>query len=133
MRRTTARIAWILVALACCDGSRALAVPSYLFSFSARYASAEPSAKACTLCHAPAGPPLNPYGRDFAAADHRFVAIEAMDSDRDGFTNLVEIESGTLPGSGKSRPRRGDHGNAPAAGRPHLAAHDAAARTTSRR
>lgn len=132
MRRKTVRIAGIVVALAC-GGSRALAVPSYLVGFGARYASSEPGVKACILCHAPAGPPLNPYGRDFAAADHRFVAIEAMDSDRDGFTNRVEIESGTLPGDRRSRPRRTAGSHRPAAQRLHVAAHGEPAPPTSER
>ena len=47
---------------------------------------------------------LNPYGTDFGAANHDFGAIEAKDSDGDGFSNLDEIKAGTFPGDTNENP-----------------------------
>jgi cytochrome c2 len=69
----------------------------------------------CQACHA-AMPPsktnLNPYGVDLQKAakgtinEAAFKAIEALDSDKDGFKNLDEIKAGTLPGDPKSKPKK---------------------------
>ncbi|MDE2125998.1 MAG: hypothetical protein KGJ62_05350 [Armatimonadetes bacterium] len=82
------------------------------------------AAQACTLCHAPSGPPnLNPYGRTVRNALKEANAsvinasilhsIDNIDSDGDGFTNGQEIGADTLPGDPTSFP--GD------AGKPKLA------------
>jgi len=68
----------------------------------------------CLVCHdkAPfAKTGLNPYGRDLAKqAKPRtaasFRAIEALDSDKDGVSNLKEIQAGTLPGDPTSKPAK---------------------------
>ena len=68
-------------------------------------------AVACAVCHTLSGPPyLNPYGDDVLArlsAEPDFAAelpdvltaIEALDSDGDGRSNLDEILDGSWPGS----------------------------------
>ncbi len=66
----------------------------------------------CTLCHMSTGSPsasnLNPYGTAFlnnglnAAA---LVAIENMDSDGDGFTNIQELRALTFPGDPNDHPQ----------------------------
>lgn len=69
---------------------------------------------ACALCHtkgaAPSKTALNPYGADLAKQATRdavaFKAIEKLDSDKDGFSNLVEIQAGTLPGDPSSKPAK---------------------------
>ena len=99
----TRRIGW-LTAIALCSGTRALAVPGYLSRFTATYPNAAMALDKCTLCHGPSGPPLNPYGSDFAAAGRNFAAIEATDSDGDGFSNITEIDAGTLPGNRNNFP-----------------------------
>lgn len=62
----------------------------------------------CNLCHVPnAIPSLNAYGTAFlnngltAAA---LVAIENMDSDGDGFTNIQELRALTFPGDPNDHP-----------------------------
>lgn len=68
----------------------------------------------CLLCHDKAPftkTGLNPYGADLAKqAKPRtaaaFRAIEKLDSDKDGFTNLREIQAGTLPGDPASKPAK---------------------------
>jgi hypothetical protein len=75
----------------------------------------------CTTCH-DAPPALNAYGGDVSAAllpaearplhDDTFVsglgeallAVEGVDSDGDGFPNLVELEEGTSPSDATSAP-----------------------------
>lgn len=72
------------------------------------------AAAGCLVCHdkLPATKTgLNPYGTDLAKqATPRtaaaFKAIEKLDSDKDGFTNLQEIQAGTLPGDPASKPAK---------------------------
>jgi hypothetical protein len=65
----------------------------------------------CNVCHKSV-PSTNPYGTDLvkkgATANNipaaTFVAIEGLDSDGDGFTNIEEINAGTFPGNRASHP-----------------------------
>lgn len=69
----------------------------------------------CLVCHSkmPATKTdLNPYGADMAkaaagkAVDAKILlAIEKLDSDKDGATNIAEIKAGTHPGDPKSKPK----------------------------
>ena len=86
----------------------AYALSSYLTSFNTRYGTAGTALNTCSLCH-PAGGGnnagnLNNFALDFAANGHSFVAIENLDSDGDGFTNIVEINARTFPGNAASFP-----------------------------
>ncbi len=59
----------------------------------------------CALCHSSATDlSFNPYGTAFAGAGHSFSAIELLDSDGDGATNIAEIRALTFPGNAGSRP-----------------------------
>jgi len=59
----------------------------------------------CALCHVSQSDlGLDPYGRDYHEHQGDFAAIEALDSDGDGFTNLQEILALTFPGKADSRP-----------------------------
>jgi hypothetical protein len=98
---------WMTTALVLSLTATASAVPGYLDQFNARYATAGSVLDTCTVCHGPSGPPLNPYGNDYAAAGHNFAAIESKDSDQDGFANLVEIDARTFPGNARSNPGGG--------------------------
>ena len=83
----------------------AYALPSYLSDFTAQYASTGTTLSTCLVCHAgyPATSPsirtLNAYGNDFAGASYNFTSIEGVDSDGDGYTNIVEITASTYPGA----------------------------------
>jgi hypothetical protein len=62
----------------------------------------------CVLCHTSSIPSLNPFGaayksngRGSAASLH---AIEGIDSDGDGFTNLQELTALTFPGNASDKP-----------------------------
>jgi len=67
----------------------------------------------CSICHT-SPPTTNPYGTDLVNAGATasnipaatFVAVEGLDSDMDGFTNLVEIthNPSTFPGNPNSHP-----------------------------
>ncbi len=69
----------------------------------------------CLVCHAkmpPTKTDLNPYGADMSkaaagkAVDEKTMrAIEKLDSDKDGASNIVEIKAGTHPGDPKSKPK----------------------------
>ncbi len=81
----------------------AMAKMPYLAAFKKQYPSAT-TAK-CTTCHEAGGYTVrNAYGHDFETHDHNFVAIEGLDSDGDGFTNLQEITAGTNAADLNSHP-----------------------------
>jgi hypothetical protein len=84
--------------------STAYATMTYLNQFSTAYPAAGAIAS-CSLCHSSLSTyARNSYGADFAANGHSFAAIESLDSDGDGFTNIQEIEALTLPGDSSSHP-----------------------------
>lgn len=60
------------------------------------------AADACVLCHVSGDPDasdLNGYGQSLADNNRNFAAIEPVDSDGDGRTNLLEItQDCTFPG-----------------------------------
>ena len=87
--------------------SPAQSKPEYLSEFNSRYKTSGSRLDTCTTCHASSSPSkenLNPYGRDFGAANHDFGAIEGKDSDGDGFSNIDEIKAGTFPGDPNENP-----------------------------
>jgi len=62
----------------------------------------------CDLCHTSNIPNLNPYGqayKDNGRNSAALGAIESLDSDGDGFTNLQEIMALTFPGNPSSFPK----------------------------
>ncbi len=97
-------------------GAVALALPNDLATFKQLYAPKDGTAlakAACLVCHAkmPPSKNMNPYGADLAKqgtprTSAAFKAIEALDSDKDGFTNIQEITAGTLPGDPASKPAK---------------------------
>ncbi len=88
----------------------AFAVSSYLNAFNTRYGTSGTALDSCSLCHVNSPPDtvLNPYGNDYLTNNNDFAAIEALDSDGDGFNNLVEIQARTFPGDPTSRPAGAD-------------------------
>ena len=64
----------------------------------------------CTLCHTAKIPGLNPYGTAYKSNGRSaaaLTAIESLDSDGDGFTNIQEIKAFTFPGDPNSHPAGG--------------------------
>ena len=87
----------------------AVAVSGYLNgtgSFNATYGTATTALDTCNLCHpdGSSGNLFNPYATAYRNAGHNFAAIEALDSDGDGFSNIAEITARTFPGDATSRP-----------------------------
>jgi hypothetical protein len=76
---------------------------NYLGSLNTRYG----TSYSCNVCHTSV-PNLNPYGQAYLASGHNFSAIEPLDSDNDGFTNLQELQAKTLPGDPSSKPAAAD-------------------------
>jgi hypothetical protein len=86
----------------------AQAVSSYSTQARSQYPGITGSAlDSCALCHPAGGSALNPYAQDFANNNHSFTAIQNLDSDHDGYTNLQEINALTLPGDPASHPGSG--------------------------
>jgi hypothetical protein len=103
MKRTLA--AMILIGMV----TMAMALLSYRAVFDAKYNPAKDSdiGKAkCALCHVGMTKKLNPYGLDLQKAlggskkmtPEILSKMEALDSDKDGVSNIDEIKAGTLPG-----------------------------------
>ena len=99
----------------------AQALSGYATSFKTKYPSSPLSSLStvsgqagnlCTVCHGVSGGARNTYGSNFASStigNHTYnAALEAADSDVDGFSNLAEITAGTFPGNAASKPAAGD-------------------------
>jgi hypothetical protein len=77
----------------------------------------------CNICHKSI-PKTNAYGKALFNAgatannvpSETFVAVEELDSDGDGFTNIEEINAGTFPGNPNSHPEATITITAPVAG-----------------
>ncbi len=102
----------LLALLALAIGSQGLALASsgYLAAFKTTYPASASRLESCTLCHTTT-PALSSFGSQFAAnlpvgstPDQAFAAIEALDSDGDGYTNLEELAAGSMPGDLAERP-----------------------------
>ncbi|MDH5371870.1 MAG: c-type cytochrome, partial [Acidimicrobiia bacterium] len=78
----------------------------FLPAFKLAYPAAASSRIAnCTLCHNIQGGEykLNPYARQWKE-DENFQAIEGLDADGDGYSNLTEIQAATFPGDASDNP-----------------------------
>ena len=82
------------------------ALPSYKRLWEKKYS----YTTSCTLCHSKGGgSQLNAYGEDFqrfGMTPSAFTSIENRDSDKDGSTNRVEINSKSNPGDFSSTPEK---------------------------
>jgi len=63
----------------------------------------------CGVCHVKSNSQggLNPYGKLLEGkkiSTSSLKAIENTDADKDGFSNIVEIKAGSLPGDPQSKP-----------------------------
>jgi mono/diheme cytochrome c family protein len=90
------------------DGAAAKDKDDFLPTFRATYpAAAGTRLDSCSLCHftdSNGKREENQFAEDFEDADKDFIAVQALDSDGDGFTNYQEIQAGTLPGVASDNP-----------------------------
>ncbi|MGC2062517.1 MAG: hypothetical protein WA610_06030, partial [Thermodesulfovibrionales bacterium] len=89
------------------------AYQSYLTAFNNLYSTTGTALDSCVLCHisAAGGGTRNTYGNAFRGISTHssnptaaFVTIAGLDSDSDGFTNIVEITARSFPGNSGSIP-----------------------------
>jgi hypothetical protein len=93
------------------------AFSSYLTAFNSRYSTGGTVLNTCQLCHNTSPPTLsfNAYGlnvQDQVVNLGNPIAtglanIEPLDSDADGYSNIVEINARTFPGDPNSHPTAG--------------------------
>jgi PKD repeat protein len=94
----------VLVAFGIATAAPALATSGYRDAFATRYPGSETQAKAgCNTCHGGSSGNLNAYGRDLrqsnaGSREQRLAAVEGVDSDKEGHSNLIEINAGSQPG-----------------------------------
>lgn len=109
---TTAMLMLTAVVFLATWSSPAQSKPEYLSEFNAKYDTRGGRLDSCQTCHNSATgnkDNVNPYGVDYGKNNHDFAAVEGLDSDGDGFSNLDEIKAETFPGDPKENP-----GNKPA-------------------
>ncbi len=83
---------------------QAQAFSSFLNNFNTTYGTAGTRLDTCSTCHvSESNFSFNPYGSDFRDAGS-LTAIESLDSDGDGFTNIDEIVALTFPGNSNDPP-----------------------------
>jgi len=87
--------------------SMAYARSDFMEKFNDTYGTRGTPLDTCITCHSNI-PNLNPYGEDFRDNGSDFAAIEQMDSDNDGFSNVTEINARSLPGDPGDVPSSGD-------------------------
>jgi hypothetical protein len=99
----------VVLAMVAGLSNTAVAFSSYLTSFNNTYGTTATVLNTCNLCH-PNGNTgsFTPYATAFASAGHNFGAIANLDSDVDGFTNIVEIAALKFPGDATSHPAVSD-------------------------
>jgi len=97
-------IALFLIALLVNAVGTAHAKQTYMNNFNNLYGTSSAVLNTCTLCHPSGTSTHNSYSTAFRNANHNFQAIENLDSDGDGFTNIVEIKALTFPGNAASHP-----------------------------
>lgn len=79
---------------------------NYLSSFNQHYNTSGTKLDTCNTCHgSSSGGSFNPYGMAYSGSGRNFASIEALDSDKDGFTNIEEIKALTFPGNANDYPQ----------------------------
>lgn len=112
MNRTFIRAAAALILAVCAGALAATAQPRYVRSLTTKYPHVAKTKLAdCRTCHTEQAGVLNPYGKALRDSTLRFAAVEKLDSDRDGATNLKEIQALTFPGDAGDTPGKKQKGD----------------------
>lgn len=108
MNRKITLLMLMLAVIALYGVPLASAYGGYLNAFNQQYNTAGTKLDSCGICHAgpDGGGAVNPYGKAFADAGS-FAAIESLDPDNDGFTNIAELNARTFPGDQNDHPATG--------------------------
>ena len=94
----------VLVAFGIATSAPAVATSGFGDAFAARYPNSQTQVKAgCNTCHGGSSGNFNAYGRDLRRSNAgsralRLAAVEGVDSDQEGHSNLVEINADAQPG-----------------------------------
>ena len=78
------------------------AKPDFMYGFNDQYPDS-PWVNICSICHPGTDGGID-YRRDWILFGKDFIAIENIDSDGDGISNIDEIEAGTNPGKSEIEP-----------------------------
>ena len=88
--------------------SQALGFGGFKTAFNTKYGTAGSKLDSCTTCHLADFSGKNPYGLALVAQsgdiDTRLAAVEPLDSDGDGVSNIAEIKARTWPGDAADHP-----------------------------
>jgi K319L-like, PKD domain len=104
-----AMVTWLITTIISLTASTAEAYSSYTTSFNAEYGTAGTNGGStmgsCITCHVNSNGTggYNSYGNDWKPGKN-YSAIEGLDSDDDGYTNIDEILVDTFPGDASSKP-----------------------------
>lgn len=105
MHKTVLIFLLTLFCVGIAEHSETFALPAFYKMFRAKYG----WASGCNVCHSSkkGGDTPNPYGKAFLHNGMNmstFTRIEEEDSDRDGFSNIVELVARAYPGDAASTP-----------------------------
>ncbi|MFU8766931.1 MAG: Ig-like domain-containing protein [Candidatus Methanoperedens sp.] len=110
MKRKITLVILLIIAIALLGAQQASAIFQYSSTFNAEYNTSGTRIDTCTICHTSV-PELNLYGADLenqlanaTSLSEGLSAIESLDSDGDGFTNIDEINNLTFPGNASDFP-----------------------------
>jgi hypothetical protein len=114
MMNVTTRTRWIcrgvtvLLLMLAMYAEGVLAFGAYLSGFQNQYPTSGTTAAKCRVCHlgSTGGASWNNYGKDLLGAGAEsanditpyLIAVEPLDSDGNGISNIVEIQKGAQPG-----------------------------------
>ena len=97
-----------LFAVGCLTASQVFGFAGHQAAFVAKYGAAASKLDSCTTCHLADFSGKNPYGLALVAQsgdiDTRLAAVESLDSDGDGVSNIAEIKARTWPGDAADHP-----------------------------
>lgn len=98
-------IVLLLLVVVLIGAPMAAARPTYFAAFKDNYNTGGTKIDTCNTCHTSGGgSPRNPYGIAYSENGKDFTAIETLDSDNDGFSNIEEIIALTFPGNSSDYP-----------------------------
>ncbi len=106
MKRNTTHALIMLILVVVAGIPATSAFDGYLSTFNKQYNTYGTKLDTCGTCHINmgGGGTTNSYGTDFANNGYSFTAIEALDSDKDGYSNIAEINARTFPGNPDDKP-----------------------------